>query len=162
MNNENISKAPSILDRTRITLKEAIRRATFWRELLVSIPGENGGSDQISAPLIPTQRIFRAININMNDIDQLKKDHPEARSIRLYMSLPDPKYPYNICGMLVPVDENNNDMLTTSSDGESLSQEEILNSTSRSTIYDFTTPCPNLCDTQSPLFKAANSIEPYI
>jgi len=152
MNNQEISKGSSILDRTRITLKEATKRAKAWRTLLSSIPSGNVDIEGNSIPLIPAQRIFRSINVNMDDIDQLKKDHPEARSIRVYLSLPDPKYPYNICGMLVPVDGNNNDMLTTTFEGDTMSEEEISESISRSTIYDFTQPCPNLCDPQSKLF----------
>ncbi|MCX2486661.1 hypothetical protein [Pedobacter sp. MR2016-24] len=153
MNNQEISKGPSILDRTRITLREATKRAKAWRTLLSSIPSGNTDIAGNPIPLIPAQRIFRSINVNMDDIDQLKKDHPEARSIRVYLSLPDPKYPYNICGMLVPVDQNNNDMLTTSIEGDTMTEDEILDSVSRSTIYDFTMPCPSMCDPNSQLFN---------
>jgi len=149
-----------------IPLSVAIERAASWRKMITSLPDESK-QQQASVvcdpvePLIPPQLIFRAININMRDIDLLKQEHPDASAVRLYMSIPDPDFPLQICGMLVPVDAQNNDMLTRSSDA-AISVEEMLNNEAYSTIYDFTQPCPTLCNTTSPLFDSLNSVEPYL
>jgi len=149
-----------------IPLSVAIDRATSWRKMITSLPAEsklpqtNAAGDSVG-PLIPAQLIFRAININMRDIDLLKQEHPDASSVRLYMSIPDPDFPLQICGMLVPVDAQNNDMLTRSSDAN-ISREDMLQNEAYSTVYDFTQPCPTLCNTTSPLFDSLNSVEPYL
>jgi hypothetical protein len=145
----------------RIPLAEAISRAENWRTLVGNIPA--GNSSNAINSTVPAQRIFRAISINITDVKDLMEDHPNAKSIRLYLSIQNPDFPYQITGMLVPVDANNHDMLTmqTVSNGSS-DENEILTSAAASTIYDFTQPCPSLCDTQSPLFNSANSIEGYI
>ena len=49
--------------------------------------------------------------------------------------------------MLVPVDVNNLDVLSIQVPGISGSDE------TQSSIYDFTSPCPQLCDIDSPLFE---------
>jgi hypothetical protein len=150
-----ISSRSSLSNKPRIPLAEAVSRAENWRNLVVKMPagstsnvlGATNGTD------VSKQRIFRAININIADV----------KSIRLYLSLQDPAFPYQITGMLVPVDANNHDMLTKKSVSEGLMNEgEIVNSASASTIYDFTQPCPALCDTSSPLFNSTNSLENYI
>lgn len=149
-----------------IPLNVAIARASSWRNMITSIPDEsklpytNAACDSV-APLIPSQLIFRAININMRDIDLLKQEHPNASSVRLYMSIPDPDFPFQICGMLVPVDSQNNEMLTRAGDANT-SRDDLLNKEEYSTVYDFTQPCPTLCSTMSPLFDSLNSVEPYL
>lgn len=154
-----------VSNKPRIPLAEAMARATNWRNLVVNIPTGNtvqaaGVDKQLD---VPKQRIFRAINININDVKDLMEDHPHAKSIRLYLSLQDPDFPYQITGMLVPVDANNRDMLTQKNVSAGLMDEhEILNSVSASSIYDFTQPCPSLCDTKSPLFNTTNSLDSYI
>ncbi|MGZ3765087.1 MAG: hypothetical protein ACXVB0_00165 [Mucilaginibacter sp.] len=166
MNNINDSHSAVIngtltATKPKIPLGEAITRAANWRSLVTNLPsGNNSVSNDGNYKLIPPQCIFRAININLEDIKQLRADHPNARSIRLYLSISDTNYPYRITGMLVPVDVNNTDMLTMP--GQGLTKEEILASSTASTIYDFTLPCPTVCDTQSPLFNGTNSPDPYI
>jgi hypothetical protein len=160
-----ISSRSSLSNKPRIPLAEAVSRAENWRNLVVKMPAEStsnvpGATNGID---VSKQRIFRAININIADVKDLMQDHPQAKSIRLYLSLQDPAFPYQITGMLVPVDANNHDMLTKKSVSEGLMNEsEIVNSASDSTIYDFTQPCPALCDTSSPLFNSTNSLENYI
>lgn len=144
-----------------IPLGEAIKRAEAWRKQVSSLPSGNAASGLIDPPLLPSQLIFRAININMSDIDFLKKQHPEAASMRLYLSIPDPNFPLQICGMLVPVDAQNQDMLTHDIPAGT-ADKDILDNAATSTIYDFTQPCPTMCNTQSPLFDNANSVIPYL
>jgi hypothetical protein len=148
-------------NKPRIPLAEAINRASNWRDMIGQIPV--GDSANPLKKSMPSQRIFRAISINITDVKDLLEDHPDAKAIRLYLSLQNPDFPYQITGMLVPVDVNNHDMLTkkTVSNG-TMDVEEILKSADSSTIYDFTQPCPSLCDTASPMFNTTNSIQNYI
>ncbi|SEV91700.1 hypothetical protein SAMN05428988_0424 [Chitinophaga sp. YR573] len=141
-----------------IPLDEAIKRAATWRDQVSKLSSDDSRSE---TPLLPPQLIFRAININMSDIDWLKRQHPDAKSVRLYLSIPDPAFPLQICGMLVPVDAQNQDILTQNID-KNASMEEILKSVVTSTIYDFTQPCPTMCNTPSPLFSDTNNIDPYL
>jgi hypothetical protein len=149
-----------------IPLKVAIERAEAWRTLLSNlhdspIAGTVQGSVSSHKRLIPSQLLFRAINIRMEDIDYLKMQHPDAHSIRLYMSIPDPDFPFQICGMLVPVDAQNKDMLTLAS-SENVTEAEMMNDATNSTVYDFTQPCPSMCNTSSPLFDGNVSVIPYL
>jgi hypothetical protein len=159
-----LNKELTLSNKPRIPLDEAIARADNWRSLVVQLPGANASADfnTCIGLDVPQQRIFRAININIADVKDLLADQPKAKSIRLYLSLQDPEFPYQITGMLVPVDGNNRDMLTKklATDGTG-GLSDLLNAAA-STIYDFTHPCPSICDTQSPLFNSANSKENYI
>jgi len=152
----SINAAPTI------SLAEAIKRTKNWRNFVLKLLGassEQKNMQAASQPLL-NQQIFRAINIQMDDINWLKAQHPEARAIRLYLSLPDPNHPYQITGILVPVDGQNTDLLTDVID-KNMSLEELMNSTESSTIYDFTQPCPSVCNVSSPLFNDSNSVLPY-
>jgi len=163
------SKAKNIADRyteaypaPTISLSEAIKRTTNWRNLVLNLLGstvQKTANKSDPQPLL-NQQIFRAINIQMDDIDWLRAQHPDAKAIRLYLSLPDANHPYQITGMLVPVDGQNTDLLTDVSD-ENMSTEDIMNSLDDSTIYDFTQPCPSVCNVSSPLFSDTNSVLPY-
>jgi len=150
--------------RPTISLQDAINRASAWRTLLGKVnvsPAAAKDSGQANDGAIPPQLLFRAINISMNDINWLMQQHPDATSIRLYMSVPDMDYEYHITGMLVPVDAQNQDMLYVNSD-DNMAMEDRMNDTSGSTIYDFTAPCPSMCNTTSPLFNSTNSPDPYL
>ncbi len=151
----------TLSNKPRIPLDEAMTRAENWRSMVVQLPGGNAAADfNTCVGLdVPAQRIFRAININIADVKALLSDQPKAKSIRLYLSLQDPEFPYHITGMLVPVDANNRDMLTKK---VSVDDGDILGSATTSTIYDFTTPCPSLFDTHSPLYNSSNSVENYM
>lgn len=159
-----LNKELTLSNKPRIPLDEAIARADNWRSLVVQIPGANASADfNTCVGLdVPKQRIFRAININIADVKDLLADQPKAKSIRLYLSLQDPEFPYQITGMLVPVDANNRDMLTKKLSDDNGDLSGVLSSAEASTIYDFTKPCPSICDTQSPLFNSSNSVENYI
>jgi hypothetical protein len=144
---------------TRISLQDAKQRATNWRDLVANLPSIDNKDGEATSAFLPDKKIFRAININMADVDSMRSSNPSATSFRVYLSIPYPASPFHICGMLVPVDVNNKDILTapnyigTDIDGFD---------PGTSTIYDFTQPCPNICDTVSPLFNDDNSITPYI
>src|ERR1700761_9601699 len=161
---QNNRKAANISAPPTIALSDAIQRAAAWRNLVSSLPSANTKSTNDNDPgnigLVPQQLIFRAINIRIDDLLWLITEHPDASSVRIYMSLPEADSPHQICGMLVPVDGQNKDMLTLASD-EDVTKEQMMTEAANSTVYDFTQPCPTVCNPSSPLFNGGNSPEPY-
>jgi hypothetical protein len=89
---------------------------------------------------------IRAFNIPMQDISSLA-DFTKCNSVRAYLGMSDPTDITTLKLVLVPVDNNNLDILTTEvPDGSGGLVEQ-------SSIYDFSTPCPQACDIDSPLFS---------
>jgi hypothetical protein len=111
-----------------ITLAEGVRITTNWR-------------DYISV-LDPGSQYIRAFNIPMEDIQELAR-FTKCPSVRAYLSMTTPNDISTLKVVLVPVDINNNDVLSVP--GPS--------SIDESSIFDFTSPCPQTCDINSPLFE---------
>ncbi len=131
---------------TRVSLDDAILRTTNWRAFLANATIQGGQDNGLG---LPNKKILRAINVHMADIDQLKKDHPDATSFRVYFGLEYPEAPGDVSGLIVPVDVNNNDMLyVNGSSGGAYNGSDAATSS----IYDFTQPCPSMCSPTSPLF----------
>lgn len=89
---------------------------------------------------------IRAFNIPMEDITSLA-DFTKCPSVRAYLGMSDPKDISTLKLVLVPVDNLNNDILSipvANGVGDVVDQ---------SSIYDFTSPCPQNCDLASPLFS---------
>jgi len=110
----------------------AVDITTYWR-------------DYISL-LDPSPNYIRAFNIPMTDIQSLA-DFQKCPSVRAYLSLAVPGDISTLKVILVPVDADNQDVLSIpipDSTGGFIDQ---------STIYDFSTPCPQKCDIDSPLFS---------
>ena len=99
--------------------------------------------------LDPSPNYIRAFNIPMTDIQSLA-DFQKCPSVRAYLSMGIPGDISTLKLILVPVDAKNCDVLSipipTDSAGTLVDQ---------STIYDFTSPCPSVCDIDSPLFTGA-------
>jgi hypothetical protein len=132
-----LSPKPSIMNnqgnidpKDTICLQEGIDITTNWREF-ISQYEPNG--------------YIRAFYIPMEDIVSLAAFHKEAVAIRAYIGLPSKGDVTDIKLALVPVTAKNEDILSIPS--VTGSGEE------QSTIYDFTTPCPQSCDVNSPLFQ---------
>jgi len=88
---------------------------------------------------------IRAFNIPMSDIQSLA-DFTKCPSVRAYLGMSDPKDISTLKLVLVPVDDLNNDILSIPvPDGSG-------GLVDQSSIYDLTSPCPSICDIQSPLF----------
>ena len=132
-----ITPANTLGTRPIIDLNVAIKRAENWRGFLSSLRDEDDN------PLVSPQYLFRAIHINMIDIEWLRAQHPEAQCFRIYMGIADLRYPGKISGMLVAVNNQNQDLVS----------EVMTGSAADSGVYDVTQPCPTVCDTQSPLFS---------
>lgn len=88
---------------------------------------------------------IRAFNIPMTDIVALA-DFTKCPSVRAYLGMSDPTDVSTLKLVLVPVDVNNNDILSIQVPG--IAGTEVT----QSSVYDLTSPCPSICDIQSPLF----------
>lgn len=93
----------------------------------------------------PNPDYIRAFNIPMEDIQSLA-DFTKCPSVRAYLGMSNPKDISTLKLVLVPVDDNNLDVLSIPvPDGSG-------GLATQSSIYDLTSPCPSICDIQSPLF----------
>jgi hypothetical protein len=113
--------------KTTISLVEAVHETENWRMVLFPFMQE---------------KVLRGFYIPMKDIIDLAKMHEDAIAVRGYFILNDPKRFTDVRIALVPVGEDGKDILFR----KNLAGEE------QSTIYDFTQPCPHLCDEGSPLY----------
>ena len=90
----------------------------------------------------PSPDYIRAFNIPMEDIVSLAS-FTKCPSVRAYLGMSVPGDVSTLKLVLVPVDDKNNDILSI----------PVPDGTTQSSIYDFTTPCPQACDLSSPLFS---------
>lgn len=124
-----------------IPLSEAIDRVTRFRDQLIN--------------QVPDTNIPRAILIPIDDllaivqkyaaIDADGKITTSLRGVRAYFAVKesDQALPDDVTALIVPVDKAGNDIIT---------YQNTLQGTDDSEIYDFTKPCPDVCDPESPLF----------
>ena len=96
--------------------------------------------------IAPTPQYIRAFNIPMEDIASLA-DFIKCPSVRAYLGMSDPTDITTLKLVLVPVDDTNKDVLSIEvPDGSG-------GLVTQSSIYDLTSPCPQICDINSPLFQ---------
>ena len=118
-----------------ITLKTAKKWASNWRELESTYNKYNE---------------CRAFNIPKIDLQEVLAEDGVA-SIRAYLGVKETLNPktkettYEEKLMIVGVDKNNKDMIST------VKAVDGLGDGDEDDIYDFTDPCPNVCDPDSPL-----------
>ena len=121
----------------------AVKRTSNWRNAVkVLFPHD--------ATAVP-----KGFMIPIDDIEALAlkyKDHKIA-GVRAYFSLEDPEFKDGVHAVLVPV------ILEKGIDGaDDVYRDLIIENPTNAgadddtSIYDFTKPCPNCCDTDSPLF----------
>ncbi|MXV15437.1 hypothetical protein [Hufsiella ginkgonis] len=138
----------------KIPLKTAVRKTTNWREFMASktSPAEAG-------------KIPKAVYISRADIlglaEQMEKDDTLVGA-RAYFTLDNEAAEIlanNVTFVLVLVQDtqdpkypNGKDVLTTP---DSLKSTMGDPDPGDSDIYDFTMPCPDCCDTLSPLYNGA-------
>jgi hypothetical protein len=89
----------------------------------------------------PSPDYIKAFNIPMADILSLS-DFTKCTSVRAYLGMSIPGDISSLKLVMVPVDDNNQDVLSI----------QAPDGSTQSSIYDLTIPCPQLCDIQSPLF----------
>jgi hypothetical protein len=127
-----------------IPVNEAIARVTRFREKMVK------------SAAVPVSNIPRAILIPIDDllaiaqkytiIDDEGNVKSTLKGVRTYFAIKvtDQDLPDEVTALVVAVDLKGNDLINTTV-GLGGDEEE-------SEIYDFTTPCPTECDTESPLY----------
>jgi hypothetical protein len=115
------------LQKTTIPLQQAILETTNWRNWI---------------QLHMNDHIIRAFYIPIQDIIELAKMHEDVEGVRAYLMLPDPQQIATVKVAIVPVTK----------DGKDILRKKNETSDEQSTIYDFTQPCPHLCDTDSQLY----------
>jgi hypothetical protein len=111
-----------------ITEAEGITITTNWRSYI--------------SALDPNPQYIKAFNIPMQDIINLS-NFTKCPSVRAYLSMTSATDVSTLKIILVPVDAAGNDILSipgpTGAD--------------QSSIFDLTSPCPQICDINSPLFQ---------
>lgn len=116
----------------------------FRRQLAKSVPAENIPR----AVLIPIADILAIVN-RYQFMDKNGDIRNELQGIRAYFAIKDgdEDLPDDITALIVPVDLRGKDIVRTVDLGDGVGDDE-----NNSQIYDFTKPCPDLCDPESPLF----------
>ncbi|MBB2144299.1 hypothetical protein GM921_02265 [Pedobacter sp. LMG 31464] len=126
-----------------IPLNDAIIRVTRFRDELVK--------------QVPEMNIPRAILIPIYDLMAIVEKYTSVddngnitysiEGVRAYfdIKITDELLPNDITALVVPVDLKGNDIITNSITG-------LGNPGDDSEIYDFTKPCPDQCDPESPLY----------
>jgi len=116
-----------------ISLHDAEVLTTNWRSFI--------------QPLVPPGgNYIRAFYIPIADIDNLADFH-NAIAVRAYLCLEVADDPSTAKVVIVPVDEKGNDIIAIPSPPTEQSDQLV-----QSSIYDFTQPCPQMCDYSSPLY----------
>lgn len=113
----------------KLTVAEAIRLTTNWREYLKS----SGQDFQVRGFLLPVESIRALLDTN-----------PEAEGIRAYIGLENVNDPANANLVLVPV-VGGEDIIFIPGSAQRGANEDDSN------VYDRSSPCPPLCGPSSDL-----------
>jgi hypothetical protein len=144
-------KAPVIPKNTIITLQLAVIRVKRWLNAMKTIPAFAKNPSSIP----------RALFISRNDLLQMladcDKEYPdyEITGVRVYFAIagedkPEPPSTCDMRGLLVPVMELK---MGDKQQHKDLVHKSMSNPDPNDTsIYDFTTPCPDYCDQASELY----------
>lgn len=126
-----------------IPVKEAVARVTRFRDQLIN--------------QVPEANIPRAVLIPINDLLAIVEKYSvvdddgnirnSLSGVRAYFAVKetDTDLPDDITALIVPVDLKGNDIVSTKVGLPGDDDDD-------SEIYDFTKPCPDQCDPESPLY----------
>lgn len=115
-----------------ITESTAVDYTTNYRDYISKI---DPSPDYIRAFLIPMSDM-----INLSDFQ-----YQNCPNVRAYLGMAKPGDITTLKLVIVPVDAKGNDVLSITPPGDGAADQ--------SAIYDFTSPCPQACDVDSPLFQ---------
>jgi len=127
-----------------IPLEEAVARVTRFREKMIqsaAIPESNIPR----AILIPIEDLM-AIILKYTTVDDDGSIKTTLKGVRTYFAIKaeDENLTDEVTALVVAVDKKGNDLINTNvglgDEGDG------------SEIYDFTAPCPDICDPSSPLY----------
>lgn len=133
------------LDEFSIAEKDAADRTKEWRKFIKE-----------NVPDIDDAMLPRAVFISMEDIMALYNRHKEAIGVRAYFTKKDQPYfedpgdvglKPEIAVVLVPVGRTGDPF-----DDKDWITPDLRLPAGKSFVYDFTKPCPDLCDISSPLY----------
>jgi hypothetical protein len=124
-----LSLEPPQKFRPPVSHREALTNMSNWRKIARPVMGNN---------------FLRGFYIPHDDLLEVRRNHPDARGVRAYFSILDQNTIASIHLYIVPVDERGKDILIPAKDNDGKYYE--------STVYDFTQPCPNQCDFESPYY----------
>lgn len=109
-----------------VGINDAIQETFAWRQIMKPFMKDN---------------LLRGFFIPIEDVKRIAEMH-NVEGMRGYFCLKTPGDFSSISFLVVPVADDGKDIITKHS-----AEEE-----GDSTIYDFTRPCPEFCDTTSPLY----------
>lgn len=154
-----------------IELKIAEQLTENWREyyakLLTSHLNNNDKKTSVINVDSNSPLVFRGFKIPLKDLKNImkvakkynkqKKKAEKINAVRAYLAMGEPakgKDDGLVHVLLLPV-AGNVDKTTppATASGPIKGSDLFINEDGDSVIYDFTTPCPNICDTESPLYK---------
>ena len=135
-----------------ITLDDAIKVTEEWREYFAKIIGD---------PDCDSPNIFRGFTIPLSDIEHLvdaAKEDSDITGVRAYIAKGEVSpVTGEVVGdkihiVLLPI-TGDCEMSQVAKLGVPITKDLYYNKTGASAIYNFTTPCPELCDFDSDLYK---------
>jgi hypothetical protein len=134
-----------------ISLDDAIKVTEEWREYFAKIIGD---------PNCDSPNVFRGFTIPLSDIQNLVKmaeDNPDVTGVRAYIAKGEVSPGGEVIGdkihiVLLPI-TGDCEMSQEAKIGIPVTKDLYYNKTGASAIYNFTTPCPELCDFESDLYK---------
>ncbi|WP_316765510.1 hypothetical protein [Pedobacter frigiditerrae] len=132
----------TLLNIPTVSIPDAKARVErFRRQLSGSMPESNIPR----AVLIPIADILQIID-KYQYVDEDGVTRNELRGVRAYFAVKqgDQDLPDDVTALIVPVDLKGNDIVKDPELGEGEDD--------KTEIYDFTKPCPDQCDPESPLF----------
>jgi hypothetical protein len=125
-----------------IPVDEAVDRVTRFRDqLIVQVPESNIPR----AVFIPINDLLAIID-SYNALGADGADVNKLSGVRAYFAVKetDADLPDDVTAVIVPVDKDGKDIIYQ--DGNGSGEDE------KTEIYDFTQPCPSVCDPSSPLY----------
>lgn len=136
---------------TPVPIAEAVEKTAIWRQYYANIVNAfNAASATPSTPIdLDDPQVFRGFMIPIEDLIALKdaiielEKEQQMGGARVYLCKDDLTNDASSMHVyLVPVTESGTDVL-----------EREVDEGKVSTIFDFTTPCPDFCDKSSKLYK---------
>ena len=124
-----------------VPLQEAIDRVTRFRDQLINQVPEANIPRAVFIPIADLMAIIE----KFQDLDEHGNIRNSLTGVRAYFAVKesDQDLPDDITALIVPVDLAGADIVAHTN---GLAEEED------SDIYDFTKPCPDSCDEESPLY----------
>ncbi|MNK00634.1 hypothetical protein D3C87_184230 [compost metagenome] len=125
-----------------VPLDEAVARVTRFRDQLINQVPEANIPRAVFIPIADLMAIIE----KFQDLDEHGNIRNSLTGVRAYFAVKDgdQDLPDDVTALIVPVDLGGADVVAHTTGG--------LGGDDDSDIYDFTQPCPSVCDPGSPLY----------